>query len=602
MRRHRVARLIPLLPAALLLVLAAPHAWAQQAGLAAGATSGKKPLVILTQMWSPPNDAVAGKLASTITQSVDLVLRLSGSVTVERADFLDPTISLERSVKYYRLVRADGAVYGSITPAADGRYAVNLEVWSSGSAAKASAVHATISNLLSSFDLADKLALQVGSTVVGRKLSEGTLVVEGTAKLPSYSVYADGHLLGRDRSTFQVLSGEREIVVAKPGAVGDVPVEFFRVAIEQGKTTKITLSAVSAAATGSGAVLPTRASQSKAAVSSASPEAQHLVVEAGDLNLRYTGATGIFGRPALTYGSRTYALASKGEYAYAIALLSNLPGLTPAIQQRLEDAKKVLSQAQKRRAALGVLSGLAAGGLGTAAYALVRPNPTVLGAGLVVGIASLAAAIPTRMLESDSNDQINADISSAITEYEALPAAVRNQGTQQTYFNPQYALSGTQGENDWYYGYNGAGAHARFELMPDFHPDTSSTPSWWADYQTSWADINPYGMEAGSPKGGASPVSQNAVLRFVVPASGVYRIEATFYRQVDHGTPSVALSLRKNDSVVWTRAMSTSDTAPHNEVRTLSCRRGDTLDFVASAADFQGWAWIQTNISVSRVR
>lgn len=214
------------------------------------------PLIVLTELSAPSGDTVAQTLASSLTSSLDLELRLTGSLHVERADFLTPSLSLRRAAIYYRRVRADGAVFGSVTRVAGGGYAIDLEVWK---AAKPNQrpveVKRTVSNLLSSFDVADQMSLRVASTVVGRELSEGTLVVRDTLRLPHFSVYVDGHLMGRGRFTYRVLTGRHTVVVAKPGEIGDVPVQTFHVDITDGAETAVALSpkprpkAVTAAAT-----------------------------------------------------------------------------------------------------------------------------------------------------------------------------------------------------------------------------------------------------------------------------------------------------------------------------------------------------------------
>lgn len=206
-------------------------------------TTGKPPVVVLTRLSAPTGDGVAQKLADTITASTDLVMRLTGSLTVERADFLVPSVSFDRALEYYRQLGADGAVFGEVQPDHAGGYEVDLEVWNAAKGeAKPTLLRRTISELLSSFDLADELSLQVASTVVGRQLSDGTLVVAGVAELPHYAVYADGHLLGRDRTSFRVLTGSREVVVAKPGIVGDETLKVFHVVIAKDQTTTVSLA------------------------------------------------------------------------------------------------------------------------------------------------------------------------------------------------------------------------------------------------------------------------------------------------------------------------------------------------------------------------
>ena len=228
----------PVVVLTLVLPLVAPLA-----AFAKHSPSAGDPTIVLTALIAPAGDPVAERLASTITSSLDLVMHLTGSLTVQRADFLVPTLFLHRAVEYYRQVGADGAVFGSVTPDPNGSYTIDLEVWSAAKAnGKPVVVRRTISNLLSSFDVADSMSLRVASTIVGRKLAEGTLLVKNVASLPSFSVYADGHLLGRNQTEFHVLTGRREIIVAKPGQLGDVPVEAFRVDIRQGATTSVALT------------------------------------------------------------------------------------------------------------------------------------------------------------------------------------------------------------------------------------------------------------------------------------------------------------------------------------------------------------------------
>ena len=169
-------------------------------------------------------------------------MRMTGTLTVERADFLTPTRAFDRARRYYRQTGADGAGFGSISSVPGGGYKIDLEVWNASKAnAAPTQVVRTITNVLDSFDIADEISLEVASTVVGRKLSEGTLVVENVGQLPSYSVYADGHLLGRNKNEFRLLTGERKIIIAKPGSLGDEPLATFQVDIAQDKTVTIAL-------------------------------------------------------------------------------------------------------------------------------------------------------------------------------------------------------------------------------------------------------------------------------------------------------------------------------------------------------------------------
>lgn len=202
------------------------------------------PIIVLTSLNAPEDDTLATKLADTITSSIELVMRLAGGVVVKRADFLTPSLSLQRAELYYKQEGAAGAVFGSVVPASGGAYVATLDIWSSSrSSENPVSFKRTIENPLEIFDISDELSLMAGSSVVGRALTSGTLVLKNTGYLSHYSVYVDGELLGRDRTSFQVLTGPRRIVVAKPGGpLGDEPVEEFEVLIHDHQTTEVTLT------------------------------------------------------------------------------------------------------------------------------------------------------------------------------------------------------------------------------------------------------------------------------------------------------------------------------------------------------------------------
>lgn len=277
--------------AVLLFSLMTGAAYSQQSGKGPAAqpaaVSPNHPVVVVTRLFAPADNPVAVKLASTITDSLELVLRLTGKLTIKRADYLDPTKSFDRALEYYRQVHAGGAVYGTVAPTASGGYTIAIELWNSRtSKAPRTEVRRNINNLLDSFNLTDELSLDAASQVVGVTLVEGTLDIHNTATLKAYAVYADGQLLGRNRDSFRVLTGERTIIVARPGALGDVPVQTFHVRIAAGKTTTVTLSAVAPAK-------PTVAARPKshaaaAARPSASPPAETAPVGTSSVRIAST--------------------------------------------------------------------------------------------------------------------------------------------------------------------------------------------------------------------------------------------------------------------------------------------------------------------------
>lgn len=99
------------------LLLLAPNLFAQQttaAGLTLPADNGR-PRVVIVPLSAPANDPPAEQIAATVTQSLALMLHLTGSFAVINADFLDPAVSYERSTRYFREVDARVALFGRVS-------------------------------------------------------------------------------------------------------------------------------------------------------------------------------------------------------------------------------------------------------------------------------------------------------------------------------------------------------------------------------------------------------------------------------------------------------------------------------------------------------
>ncbi|HUX22522.1 MAG TPA: hypothetical protein VMW69_14885 [Spirochaetia bacterium] len=121
-----IARRATLLLLPLFVVLGSGMVFAQQ-------NSGGTDAVILTALAAPSDDNEASALASTITQGLDLLLRLSGGATVWRADFLSPNYDFSKSLDYYRMFKAKAGIFGSVTPDSSGGYTIKVDIWTSDS-------------------------------------------------------------------------------------------------------------------------------------------------------------------------------------------------------------------------------------------------------------------------------------------------------------------------------------------------------------------------------------------------------------------------------------------------------------------------------------
>lgn len=198
--------------------------------------------VVITGFVAGHDDPVAEKLASTIADSIALIVRQTGEMTVEQADFLAPWDSIEKATIYYRQSGAKIGIWGSVRQDPGGAYAVTVNILDVAGGSGPRTVSRSITDLFSAFDISDQLALEVASNVVGHTLVFGTITIGNAAALHQFGVYSDGHLVARDTSTIKVLTGQHTIIVAIPGSLGDQPVESFDVDLSEGSPLTLKLN------------------------------------------------------------------------------------------------------------------------------------------------------------------------------------------------------------------------------------------------------------------------------------------------------------------------------------------------------------------------
>lgn len=206
------------------------------AALAVGAAPAQdeRPRILLAPIdASDVATPTAEALAGTIEQTLRLTLLLSNAGDIESVRFLLPHVSLRRTVPYFEREQISRAVYGSFSTDDSGRLVVEIAVWRDDRPDEPDRFRRVIENAFAVFGLADELALEIGSSIVGRRLAFGEIVVEGADALDEFAVYADGQLLGRNATRFTLVAGERTVVVAVPGPLGDEPLQTFDVTIPE---------------------------------------------------------------------------------------------------------------------------------------------------------------------------------------------------------------------------------------------------------------------------------------------------------------------------------------------------------------------------------
>lgn len=141
-------------------------------------------------------------------------------------------------------------------------------------------------------------------------------------------------------------------------------------------------------------------------------------------------------------------------------------------------------------------------------------------------------------------------------------------------------FSGTQGQDNWYYGFYDGDAPAPFstadfEQMPQFNGT-----SWFIQDGVFWTSLN---ATSGHPNGvvtsgGRQPVEHWAVRRWMSEVDGLVTISGVFADLNDEGGDGVNVSVIVNGSVVFMQTVSNGQTdTSYSFTTTLSL--GSSVDF-----------------------
>lgn len=191
-------------------------------------------------------DPALGNTGAPLVESIQSALRVTLTMAnageIIQTDFLLPHASLRRARVYFEEESVARAVYGTIGRAETGELRIVLWVWSELSPEAPQRFEREVVSAFDVFDIADELGLEIASSIVGRRLAFGEIAVEGVAELGRYSVYVDGQRLAANQSRVQVLAGEREVIIAIPGALGEQPLQRFEVTVPENDAVTVTVT------------------------------------------------------------------------------------------------------------------------------------------------------------------------------------------------------------------------------------------------------------------------------------------------------------------------------------------------------------------------
>ena len=142
----------------------------------------------------------------------------------------------------------------------------------------------------------------------------------------------------------------------------------------------------------------------------------------------------------------------------------------------------------------------------------------------------------------------------------------------------QADFSGTQGLNNWYYGYyDGPFDSSDFTLMPYF-----TSGAWIVNNETFWTRLfqaggHPNGI---TTSGGRTRVEHWAVRRWISPKSGTFRLSGVIADRVADGFGAGAIVRIFLDGIeIYSHNVAVNATSPFNYSFSVTANQGSIIDF-----------------------
>lgn len=185
-------------------------------------------------MENPQDDASIEALAGTATDVVELTLRLVNKYEVNRLDFLAPAADLRTSSRYFRNNDYDHVVFGEFTVDELGQYTFVMSGWNRVNDCVEVRIEQYAESAFEIFDVLDKLKVDFIEQLSGEHIGFGSIKFINQGIEGNYSVYVDGHLLGKQLKESDVLFGNRSFKITRPGVMGDEIVFEEVMIVEEG--------------------------------------------------------------------------------------------------------------------------------------------------------------------------------------------------------------------------------------------------------------------------------------------------------------------------------------------------------------------------------
>lgn len=187
----------------------------------------------IVMIENPQSDAGIDSLCETVTDTIELTLRMVGKYDIERLDFLLPGADLERAKLYFRSMGFDNAVFGQIKRTEADEYIFIIDGWERNSDEILVHIEETATSVFDLFDIADNLTVELFEKLTGEHLGFGRVVYQREGVEADYDIEIDGNYIGRNIGESVVVEGERKFTIRAPGRYGDVVVKTAIIDIEE---------------------------------------------------------------------------------------------------------------------------------------------------------------------------------------------------------------------------------------------------------------------------------------------------------------------------------------------------------------------------------
>jgi len=204
----------------------------------------QKPRVAIIIMKNTEGDERLDPICSTVTDTVELSLRLMGQYRLVRADYLDPQEKMDAAKIFFNDFNIDNAIFGRAYMD-DGEYVLSMSVYDRSKDQITINKEERVHSVLDIFEASDNLAISLIEAFSGIHIGFGELLLVNEGERGDYLVYIDGSPAGENLASMSVLAGKRKVEIRRKIDKGETILFSKQVEVKENETKRISFTLTS---------------------------------------------------------------------------------------------------------------------------------------------------------------------------------------------------------------------------------------------------------------------------------------------------------------------------------------------------------------------